>query len=402
MVDVCLILEGTYPYVVGGVSKWTHTLIKNLNHLNFSIIHLYDEKKGEIKYTLPENVTSIVEIDVKDGLGFKFDFTDVLDLIPKGRVYHCLSTGFAGVLGLQIKSATGRPLIVTEHGIYWKELEFGVYEVECGFKIFKNERERDKICTARREFLQIFKRVAFKCYLEADLITTVCRYNIEQQLSLIPKQKIENIKGKFKVIENFVEPGFFSSGKHLNDDERVVIFIGRVVPIKDVKTFIKAIPLILKKISNVKFLIVGDLTQDSDYALECIELVNSLGVSEKVKFTGEARASDYLKLSDVLVLPSISEAQPFVILEAIASGVPVVATSTGGIPEILTQDGLECGFLFEVGDYKKLAEYVIKLLTDEAVWKRFSENAIKRSQKFTLEKFIKSYTQIYNELIKNQ
>ncbi len=400
MVDVCLILEGTYPYVVGGVSKWTHTLIKNLSHLKFSIVHLYEERKETMKYSIPENVESIVEIDIKNGLGFKFDFSDVLDLIPPAKVYHCLSTGFAGILGLQIKSKTGKPLILTEHGIYWKELEFGVYEVECGFKIFKNEKEKNNICIARREFMRIFKEIALRCYLEADLVTTVCKYNLEQQLSLIPEQMVGNVKDKFKVIENFIEPEFFNSRERSTRDEKTVTFIGRVVPIKDVKTFIKAMPLILQNFQNVKFLIVGDLTQDSDYAFECIELVSSLGVSEKVKFTGEAKALDYLKSTDVLVLPSVSEAQPLIILESIASGVPVVATSTGGIPEILNERDLECGLLFEVGDHEKLAEHVIKLLTDENLWEKFSKNALKKAQNFRLEKFIKSYAKIYSELAK--
>jgi glycosyltransferase involved in cell wall biosynthesis len=401
MVDVCLILEGTYPYVVGGVSKWTHALIKNLSHLKFSIVHLYDERKETMKYPIPENVESIVEIDVKNGLGFKFDFSDVLDLIPRAKVYHCLSTGFAGVLGLQIKSALKRPLIVTEHGIYWKELEFGVYEVECGFKIFKSEKEKMDICVARREFLRIFKKIAIKCYLEADLVTTVCKYNLEQQLSLIPEQMVEDVKHKFKVIENFIEPGFFNPAGKLTNSEKVVTFIGRVVPIKDVKTFIKSMPLILRRFPKVKFLIVGDLTQDSSYSSECIELADSLGVSDKVKFIGEARALDYLKSTDILVLPSVSEAQPFVILEAIASGIPVVATSVGGVPEILNERGVECGLLFDTGDHEKLAEHVIKLLMDENLWKKFSENAIKKAQKFTLEKFIKSYSKIYSEFIKS-
>jgi glycosyltransferase involved in cell wall biosynthesis len=269
------------------------------------------------------------------------------------------------------------------------------------FKIFKSEKEKMDICVARREFLRIFKEIALKCYLEADLVTTVCKYNLEQQLSLIPEQMVEDVKHKFKVIENFIEPGFFNPAGRLTNSEKVVTFIGRVVPIKDVKTFIKSMPLILRRFPKVKFLIVGDLTQDSSYSSECIELADSLGVSDKVKFIGEARALDYLKSTDILVLPSVSEAQPFVILEAIASGIPVVATSVGGVPEILNERGVECGLLFDTGDHEKLAEHVIKLLMDENLWKKFSENAIKKAQKFTLEKFIKSYSKIYGEFIKS-
>lgn len=399
MVDVCLILEGTYPYAVGGVSKWTHTLIKNLSDIKFSIVHLHSGGERNVKFEVPKNVKSIVEIDVRNGLGFKFDFSDMIEFVPEAKVYHSLSTGFAGLLGLQVKSVRDKPLVLTEHGLYWKEIEFGVDEVECGFKIFKDIKEKEKVCVERRKYLEIFKGIAKKCYLGADVVTTVCRYNLEQQLSLISDEKnSENLDSKFQVIENFVEPEFFRSMVRKVGSEKVVSFIGRVVPIKDVKTFIRAMPLILKGIDNVKFLIVGDLMQDAEYVDECFELVKELGLVEKVKFTGAVNIADYLKISDVLVLPSVSEGQPFVVLEAMASGVPVVATRVGGVPELVDEGGFECGLLFNVGDYVGLAENVIEILRDESLRKRLSENGVKKARRFTVERFINGYAEIYRRI----
>ncbi len=400
MVDVCLILESTYPYATGGVSKWTHTLVKNLPHLKFSIVHLYAGAKGERKFEVPENVETIVEIDMRNGLGFRFNFEDSIEVIPDAKIYHSLSTGFAGLLGLQIKGKKNKPLIITEHGLYWKELEFGVDEVECGFKIFRDEKSKNEACVERREFLKIFKEIARRCYLEADSITTVCSYNLEQQLKLVQPDVVEKIKHKFKVIENFVEDKFFEC-KRDSLDEKVVSFIGRVVSIKDVKTFIKAIPLILEKNNNVKFYVVGDLTQDFEYARECFKLAERLGILERVVFTGEANVIDYLKKTDVLVLPSISEGQPFVILEAMASGVPIVATSTGGIPELVNENGFECGLLFEPGDYVKLVENVVKILTIDNLWRKFSKNGQRKAKRFKVEKFVKEYSELYMRFIKN-
>ena len=400
MVDVCLILEGTYPYVVRGVSKWTHALVKNLSEIEFSIVHLHSGEERKIKFEVPENVKSIVEIDVRNGFGFRFDFRDLIDVVPEAKVYHSLSTGFAGLLGLQVKSVKNKPLVLTEHGLYWKEIEFGVDEVECGFKIFKNLREKEKVCVERRRYLEIFKEIAKKCYLGADVVTTVCRYNLEQQLSLISNGKNStDLNLKFRVIENFVEPEFFGTVVRKVRSEKVISFIGRVVPIKDVKTFIRAMPLILDGIGDVKFLIVGDLMQDPEYVDECFELVRELGLVGKVKFTGEANAVDYLKISDVLVLPSVSEGQPFVVLEAMASGVPVVATCVGGVPELIDESGFECGLLFDVGDYVKLAENVLKILSDESLSERLAENGIKKARRFTVERFINGYAEIYRRFI---
>ncbi len=399
MVDVCLILEGTYPYVIGGVSKWTHTLIKNLREFKFSIVHLYADERREAKFEIPENVDSIVEIDVRNGLGFKFDFRDLIDLVPKAKVYHSLSTGFAGVLGLQVKSIRRKPLIVTEHGLYWKELEFGVNEVECGFKIFKDEKSKNEACIARREYLEIFKEIAKRCYLEADVVTTVCSYNLRQQLNLISSNEIERVRAKFKVIENFVDHKIFDFPEKKMKNEKVISFIGRVVPIKDVKTFIKAIPFILEKLDEVKFYVVGDLEQDVEYVSECFELAKTLGVLDNIVFTGEANVLDYLKITDVLVLPSVMEAQPLVVLEAMSAGVPVVATSTGGIPELIDEKGFECGLLFDVGDYVGLSKNVLKVLFDEDLWFKFSRNGKAKAKGFSVERFISEYNQLYSQFI---
>lgn len=399
MVDVCLILEGTYPYVVGGVSKWTHTLIKNLANLKFSIVHLYAGERREAKFQIPENVDSIVEIDIRNGLGFKFDFKDLIDLVPSARVYHSLSTGFAGLLGLQVRSIKRRPLVVTEHGLYWKELEFGVNEVECGFKIFKDEKAKNEACIARREYLAVFKEIAKRCYLEADAVTTVCSYNLEQQLSLIPSDEIENVRAKFKVIENFVDLKIFDFTRKNVKSEKVVSFIGRVVPIKDVKTFIRAIPFILEKLDEVKFYIVGDLEQDVEYVSECVELAENLGIRDKIVFTGEANVADYLKITDVLVLPSVTEGQPLVVLESMSAGVPIVATSTGGVPELINEKGFECGLLFDVGDYFGLSKNVLKVLLDENLWKKFSNNGKIRAKRFSVEKFVSEYNRLYSKFI---
>ncbi len=399
MVDVCLILEGTYPYTIGGVSKWTHTLVKNLREFKFSIVHLYADERKETKFEIPENVDSIVEVDIRNGLGFKFDFKDLIDLVPKAKVYHSLSTGFAGLLGLQVRSIIRKPLIVTEHGLYWKELEFGVNEVECGFKIFKDEKSRNEACIARREYLEIFKEIAKRCYLKADAITTVCSYNLEQQLSLVPSDEIDRVRGKFKVIENFVDFEIFDFQREITKSEKVVSFIGRVVPIKDVKTFIRAIPFILEKFHDVKFYIVGGLEQDLEYVSECFELAETLGVLDNLVFTGEANVVDYLKITDVLVLPSVTEAQPLIVLEAMSAGVPVIATSTGGIPELIDEKGFECGLLFNVGDYVGLSKNVLRILSDEEFWWKFSKNGKVKAKRFSVERFISEYNQLYSKFI---
>ena len=397
MVDVCLIVEGTYPYAVGGVSKWVHTLVNGLNDLNFSIVHLYaGDDPGAPVFQIPRNVIDVFEINIQNGLGYRFDFSDVVDKVPDARIYHSLSTGFSGLLGLQLKNYKNCVFILTEHGIYWRELEHGVNEIECGFKIIKNEEKKRRLCSARRELCGVFKNIARMCYLNADFVTTVCKYNLKKQMSLLGRDEALRFKSKCKVINNFVD---LKSGFGFRCSSKDVCYAGRVVSIKDVKTLIKAVPLVLERMNDVRFFIVGDTSQDGEYFRECVDLAYELGVIDNVIFAGNSDVSMYYAGCGVFVLPSLSEAQPFALLEAMSFGLPVVATCVGGVPELVVGSGAKCGFCFRPGDHKKLSELIVKILTNPELKYRLSSNAVKVSSKFTVEKFLKEYRGVYERFL---
>ena len=123
MRDVCLIVEGTYPRVTGGVAEWVHQLTSNLPAVSFSVVSLAAEDSSLLApaYALPANV-ELVE------LPFDFDRPDVTraveGLLPEAAVYHAAATGAAGVLGARVAQARGRRSILTEHGVAWEEARF--------------------------------------------------------------------------------------------------------------------------------------------------------------------------------------------------------------------------------------------------------------------------------------
>jgi hypothetical protein len=118
MTDICLILEGTYPYITGGVSTWVHALISGLPEFDFSLVHLMvrDGRERVPRFDLPLNLREIVTIEI-DGYQQLYQVARWQPgpvNLPQARVYHALSTGFAGLLAGQIKEQSGQPFILTE------------------------------------------------------------------------------------------------------------------------------------------------------------------------------------------------------------------------------------------------------------------------------------------------
>jgi glycosyltransferase involved in cell wall biosynthesis len=161
------------------------------------------------------------------------------------------------------------------------------------------------------------------------------------------------------VIPNGVDPRTFSpNGKHVEGGS-TVLFVGRLVPNKGPKTLLSSIPLVLKRHPQARFLIAGDGPMRSKLEGEA----RRLGVDGAVEFLGTRRdVPDLMRRADVFVRPSFMEGMPLTVLEAMASGLPVVATPVGGTPELL-EDGIH-GRLFPVGDQVALADSLTGILND--------------------------------------
>ncbi|RKX53884.1 MAG: glycosyl transferase family 1, partial [Thermotoga sp.] len=109
---------------------------------------------------------------------------------------------------------------------------------------------------------------------------------------------------------------------------------------------------------------------------------------------------DYYPIIDVLLLSSVSEGQPLVILEAMAAGIPVVATNVGACQEMILGESKQCGFIVNPKDHTKIAESIKKLYSDREMTEQFSKNGkeiVRR--KYTLEKMIKSYRRLYEDVL---
>jgi len=183
----------------------------------------------------------------------------------------------------------------------------------------------------------------------------------------------------------------------IGENDKVLLSIGRVAKEKSLDVIIRAFPEILKKTPGLKLVIVGDGPAQKDL----ISLSGELGVSEHVVFTGEVpweKIASYYRLGDVFISASKSESQGLTYIEAMASGLPVVAVRDECIEGII--ENKESGFVFDDAD--ELPELISGILSDEDMSARVSQNALLAVQRFCRENYAKSVLKVYENVLKKR
>jgi len=455
-ISVCLLLEGTYPYITGGVSAWVHDLIKGIPEVDFILFTISPESNQEPRYELPDNVVGHKDIvitksytsgkepkkkniilkklkkihevlftgELPDLSGFFHQmpeeyflyadavksetgwemitsanqeknplypfsdyywawksahdmlFTIIGSSLPDADIYHAVSTGFAGMAGITGKFRKNRPFILTEHGLYHKEREMEIRKTK-----FIRGYQRDMWT----KFYTNFSRF---CYKYADLVISLFEENRKKQLEMNSPEE------KTIVIPNGIDIPRYEVQRKEKEGFHVGL-VGRVVPIKDIKTFIATAKITLDSIPEALFYCIGPTDEDEMYYEDCQSLVSSLKISDNFIFTGRQDVREYYSFLDVLLLTSVREAQPLVILEAYIAGVPVVATRVGNIPEMLNFDDR---LLASSKDAEKLAGG-IQFLHDNPEEREamITENRKKVHEKYDRLDLHRKYHDIYSQ-----
>jgi N-acetyl-alpha-D-glucosaminyl L-malate synthase BshA len=179
-------------------------------------------------------------------------------------------------------------------------------------------------------------------------------------------------------------------------DEKIIIFVGRLKAVKGIEYLIKAMEIIQQKNGKAKLMIVGDGAEKEK--LET--LVDKLNLNKNVMFIGKISNEDipkYLIMSDIFVLPSLREGFPNVILEAMASGLPIIASNVGGIPEIIKNG--ENGFLVEPKNPEMIAEKILMLFENNELRKIIIEKNKEDVKRYSWEDITEKLEENYRELI---
>ncbi len=480
--DVCIILEGSYPFVTGGVSSWTHELIKAQSHLSFHLVFLVAPGADPAcRYELPANVsgtTRIVLQQIPAGrrrisgekklmnrlegpmlrLLSEGDLADLVEVqailagrkaevgsnvlldsshawqmlvrmynatypeasfldyfwswrvlfggiysvllaeMPQARIYHSASTGYAGLFAARAALETGRPVLLTEHGIYTNERR-----IEIAMADWFHEMEEDGLSVHRLPhqlsdmWVKAFTACSRCCYEAADKIITLFEGN--QLFQLMDGAQ----RNKMMVIPNGVDIDHYTAiPREQPPRPPTVALIGRVVQIKDVKSFIRACAMLQESIPELQALIMGSTTEEAHYYAECKQMAEHMGLENIITFTGQVSVDEYLGKIDVVVLTSISEGQPLIILEAGAAGIPVVATDAGACREILLSDHHDGdpphqgGVVTPLSNPASTAQAVERLLVDREWYQRCSEGIRMRIRRYyNKSRFNRTYRDLY-------
>jgi len=492
--DIALLLEGTYPYVRGGVSGWVHELISGLPEISFSLVFLGATKDsvGEIRYTLPKNVVSLTShylmepwhlkptgsrkgnarcfADVeklheffrepnggfqqevldrvlgclgKDGQLGPVDFffseaswhatcenytrfagessfiayfwtvrnihsalfrlVNIMRRAPPAHAYHSVSTGYAGFLGALLHNLTGRPLIITEHGIYTKERKIDIQAayIQDRQDIFSDPSETG-MEYHHHLWIQFFEGIGRLIYAAADPIIALYEKNRQRQV-------VDGAEAsRTCVIPNGVELEHLIPlrAQRPKDIPPVLGLIGRIVPIKDIKTFIRSMRGICTRLPEAEGWLIGPEDEDPEYARECKDLVISLGLDKNIKFLGYQDIRTILPRLGLLVLTSISEAFPLVLLEAFASGLPALTTDVGACREIIEGSSDEdralgaAGAVVPIASPEATAEAALEMLTDAPRWLAAQRASMQRVERYySQDSVLARYREIYQRSI---
>ena len=491
--DICLFLEGTYPYVSGGVATWAHHLISSQSDLTFHLVSLLPPgEKADIKYILPKNVVSLTNVYLQrlpkgtpflpagerkklfsalevPLLNMQSPYTQLKDLekvidalaaankplgsriildsadawsmllrmyyttmgehsfldyfwswrallgglfsvlladLPDASCYHSLCTGYAGLFLARAKLETNRPCILTEHGIYTNErrIEIGSADWLDDQKALNFDLQPQKTMdrTLRDFWMDSFVGYSRMCYQAADHCITLIESNMPLQVAdgATPE--------KLGVIANGIDCERFDKIKRDTNHPPTIALIGRVVPIKDIKTFIRACDILRVTVPGLRAYIIGPTDEDPHYHQECVEIVKHSNLDGTITFTGKVNIDEYLDHIDVCVLTSISESQPLVILEAGAVGIPSVVTDVGGCREMLMGRSDEKpalgpgGGIAALSNARSVAYEIEQLLSDKELYAQCSHAIRERVHTYyNKERQDQAYHALYTSLIQS-
>lgn len=297
---------------------------------------------------------------------------------PRADLCHATSNGLSILLALGAHWAHDTPLVLSEHGIYLREryLAFG-----------SNQYSHP----VRSIMLRFFKRLTWAGYQIAGCIAPGSEYN---------RQWLEAngaAPDRIHRVYNGVDVDRFDVST-ADPDVPTLVWLGRIDPLKDVETLIRSFAKVHRELPEARLRIFGAASPENErYRRRCMDLRDSLGLGQAATFEGRVDSVvDAYHAGHVVLLTSISEGFPYTLIEAMASGMPTVATDVGGVREASGDAGL----VVPPQHPDAMAQACLLLLSDADL--RASMGRAARSRilsAFTLEQSLSLFSDLYRQVI---
>lgn len=214
---------------------------------------------------------------------------------------------------------------------------------------------------------------------------TLSHFKIKTEIDVIPNF-IHTEEARVEISEGLLK-------QYAPNGEKIISHVSNFRRVKRVPDIIRAFAKIREKV-DARLILVGD----GPYRNDAEALAKELELCEHIEFVGKLKsAKEVLAMSDLFILPSEKESFGLAALEAIAAGVPVISTNTGGVPEVVTHG--KDGFLSAVGDYQDMAKNATILLCDAEKLEAFKSAASRNAKRYELEQIVPLYINLYNRVL---
>lgn len=392
--QILLVIEGTYPWYRGGVSEWVHQYVSAFSDVTFHILQVatdqyLDTSIDEALYSVPNHVESFVRIPPPDlekpwkseSRQWKDEhLTDIKPLATAADIIHVANTGFAGWLGKELATDHQKPLMLTEHALYWKEVEMGAVALECGYKVPAESRRK-------RSFVQMFQSVAKEIYSASDVVVSVSECNISAQ------QKLGAMDVRY--IPNGISKDWLISSSKVYRDKLTIGWIGRCAEMKNPRKFFDFVDAFETiGFQNIQFLMLSCDANEPELAAQVKERSKTYSQLELI---WNRSAEQYIDQMDALCITSHNESQPLVLFESLARKVLPVGWQAGDVTS-------KYGFIVDSETSKAaLAEQVKQLWQQPGQWQEMVQSRHDLvAEHHTWENIFSEYRTILNRLTNSE
>jgi glycosyltransferase involved in cell wall biosynthesis len=300
--------------------------------------------------------------------------------LPVADVVHATANGPCGLLGMAAMWRGRGRLILTEHGVYLREQ-------------YRALRASGLDWVSRRALTVFTRRLCEVVLREAEGIYPVSDFNQTWERELgAPSDRLETIRNAVSSEQYAVLDG--------EPAEPVISFVGRIDPLKDLETLIRAHAIVVRSVPGTRLRLFGPIPDHNlAYAEHLHAVVVELGTGELVSWEGRVAGSrPAIEAGQLVALSSISEGMPYTLIETLMCGRASVSTDVGGVAECVSPDG-SVGYVVPPRQPEAFAAACVDLLTDETRRRQMGSAAAEWArERFDLVGFTAAYAKVYEDV----